>query len=128
VPAQRPAYGGEGFDPLTAPAEALGLPPRRPASTVGPSTVPLSTVAPPSRPSASWPCEACGHSNAITAGVCGACGTAFLAGVRTSEGPLLALPVVGDLTKLQRSQRLGLAFVVMLVLVVLAALLMLLLS
>jgi hypothetical protein len=60
--------------------------------------------------------------------VCGACGSAFLSGVRKSEGPLLALPVVGDITRLTRGQRLGLAFAVMLALVVIAGLLMLLVS
>jgi hypothetical protein len=117
VPVQRPAgYGDPGFDPLTAPAEAFGLPSRRPAALV------------PQRPSTSWPCSACGHDNPLNAGVCGACGSAFLSGVRKSEGPLLALPVVGDITRLTRGQRLGLAFAVMLALVVIAGLLMLLVS
>ena len=124
MPAPRqPSHGDKGFDPLTAPAEALGLPPRRPASVVAHAVPPPAVRSP-----ASWPCSACGHVNAISAGVCGACGSAFLSGVRQAEGPLLALPVVGDLTRLQRSQRLGVAFVVMLVLVGLTALLMLLLS
>jgi hypothetical protein len=126
APGPRPGYGDTGFDPLTAPAEALGLPPRRPRRPSRPRRPPPVARGGPAV--GELAVHACGHSNAITAGVCGACGSAFLSGVRTSEGPLLALPVVGDLTKLQRSQRLGLAFVVMLVLVVLAALLMLLLS
>jgi len=130
VPVQRhPGYGDSGFDPLTAPAETLGLPPRRPAPAV-PAT-PGGRV--PRRlrdadASASWPCSACGHGNPLTAGVCGACGSAFLSGVRKAEGPLLALPVVGDITRLQRGQRLGLAFALMIVIVVLLALLGLLLS
>jgi len=66
--------------------------------------------------------------NPLSADDCGGCGAAFLAGVRTAEGPLLALPVVGDLSALQRSQRLGLAFAVVLVVVALTALLGLLLG
>jgi hypothetical protein len=137
VPApRRPSYGDPGFDPLTAPAELLGLPPRRPPVAPPASAGPdgPSSAAGQGRPvpgggaTAGWPCSACGAANPLTAGVCGSCGSAFLAGVRTAEGPLLELPVVGDLSKLQRSQRLGLAFVVLLVVVGLLALLGLLLS
>ena len=75
---------------------------------------------------AGWPCSACGQDNPLAADACGGCGSGFLAAVREAEGPLLELPVVGDLARLQRGQRLGLAFAVMVVVVGLAALLVLL--
>lgn len=105
------------FDPLTAPAEALGLPSALApgaAAAVGSASV--------------WPCAACGAANSYAVSVCGACGTGFLAGLRESEGPLLELPVVGDLTTLSRGQRLGLAAVVVLAVIALTALVTLLLG
>jgi hypothetical protein len=133
VPAQRPpGHGDRGIDPLSAPAEALGLPPRHPAAVDAPPSAPAqpggSGRLPGGEASAGWPCAACGSANAFTAGVCGSCGSAFLSDVRQGEAPLLSLPVVGDITKLQRSHRLGLAFLVMLVIVLVTALLMLLVS
>lgn len=98
------AYGTPALDPLTAPAAALGLPP----------SVPLA---------ASWPCTTCGASNALTDSACAACGAGFLSSLRDTEAPLLELPVVGDLGKLSRGQRLGLAAGVVLALLALVALL-----
>ncbi|MGI8537277.1 MAG: hypothetical protein ACR2K2_12480 [Mycobacteriales bacterium] len=95
------------LDPLTAPAEALGLPPA---------------------PGRSWPCTACGASNPYSVCACAACGTGFLAGLRESEGPLLEVPVIGDLTALSRGQRLGLAAGVVLAVIALTALVTLLFS
>jgi DNA-directed RNA polymerase subunit RPC12/RpoP len=83
-------YGHPALDPLTAPAVTLGLPPRTPANAI-------------------WPCLTCGTDNALTAATCSACGSGFLASLRESEGPLLELPGVGDLTKMSRAQRLLLA-------------------
>lgn len=97
-----------GFDPLTAPAEALGLP--------------APVAATPESATTSWPCTACEASNPYSVSVCGACGTAFLGGLREAEGPLLEIPGVGDLTKLSRGQRLGLAAGVVLAISVLTAL------
>ena len=91
-------------DPLTAPAATLGLP-----------------VRPGSEPT--WPCSGCGAGNPIAANTCAACGTGFLAGLRESEGPLLELPGVGDLTRMSRGQRLGIAFGVVLAFIALTALL-----
>ena len=99
VPAADPAV-----DPLTAPASALGLPPR-----------------PGSEPT--WPCSTCGTTNPIAADACTGCGAGFLAGLRETEGPLLELPGVGDLTRMSRGQRLGIAFGVVLAVVALTALL-----
>lgn len=100
------AYGLPALDPLTAPAEALGLPDR-------------TTDA----PAATWPCTTCGAANDLTDSACAACGAGFLAGLRDSEGPLLELPVVGDLGALSRRQRLGLAAGVVLLVLALVALL-----
>ena len=97
-PAVRP------LDPLTAPAPALGLPPK-----------------PGDEPA--WPCTTCGAANPIAANACTACGAGFLAGLRESEAPLLELPGVGDLTKMSRAQRLGVAFGVVLAFVAVIALL-----
>ena len=99
VVARTTSYAALDVDPLTAPAEALGLPVRpRPGSEAAPG--PVTTL---------WPCTACESSNPYSVSVCLACGTAFLAAVREAEGPLLELPGVGDLTRLSRGQRLGLA-------------------
>lgn len=112
-----PAYASRpvtapAFDPLTAPAHELGLAPA-PAEPAGEPT---------------WPCATCGASNPLTADACGACGAGFLAGLREADGPLLELPVVGDLTRLSRAQRLMLALGVVLAVLALTAVLGLLLS
>lgn len=96
------------IDPLTAAPKDLGLP---------------SKVADPA-----WPCTTCGASNAITDDACAACGAGFLAGLRESEGPLLELPGVGDLTRMSRGQRMLIAFGVVLAVIALVALLGLLFS
>ncbi len=96
------------IDPLTAPAAALGLPPKAGEAT--------------------WPCTTCGATNPISADACTACGAGFLAGLRESEGPLLELPGVGDLTRLSRAQRMMVAFGVVLAVIALVALLGLLFS
>jgi hypothetical protein len=62
-----------------------------------------------------WPCSGCGETNDVELTACVACGTGFLAGLSKESGPVLALPVVGDLTLLSRGQRLGLATGVVLV-------------
>lgn len=75
-----------------------------------------------------WPCTTCGAANPIAANACTACGAGFLAGLRESEAPLLELPGVGDLTKMSRAQRLGIAFGAVVAFIVLATLLSLLLG
>jgi hypothetical protein len=91
-----------GPDPLTAPLENVGA----------------SRVAGPS-----WPCSACGTVNPMASDVCSACGRHFLAGVRENEQPLLELPVVGDITRLNRGHRLAIGFGVVLAVVLLTMLL-----
>lgn len=95
-----------------------------------PLTDPLPTLAPVAAPSSTptWPCTACGATNAVERDTCAGCGLPFLAGLRDAEGPLLELPVVGDLTKMSRAQRFGLAGGVVLAFVVVTLLLGLLLS
>ena len=93
-----PVYAA--LDPLTAPLEALT-----------------------EKPVASWPCATCDAANDLTDSVCAACGAGFLAGLKAAEGPLLELPVVGDLGAMSRGQRLGLAGGVVLAVIALVALL-----
>lgn len=97
-----------GLDPLTAPAVQAGLP-----ATSG---------------DAIWPCTTCGAGNPISLDACAACGAGFLAGLRDSEGPLLELPGVGDLTRMSRGQRMLLAFGVVVAVIALVAVLGLLFS
>lgn len=97
------SYGAPALDPLTAPASARGLPEKTAQPT--------------------WPCATCGATNVLTSSACSACGAGFLAGLRESEGPLLELPGIGDLTRLSRGQRMALAFAVVLAVVALTALL-----
>lgn len=71
---------------------------------------------------AGWPCAGCGAANPVELDACAACGLGFLSGLRKTEPPLLVLPGVGDLTKLSRAQRLGVAGTVVLAVVLLTAL------
>jgi hypothetical protein len=103
------AAPGPPFDPLTAPAARLGLP--------------AAATAAPAGPGPSWPCTTCGAPNPIAADACLACGAGFLAGLRETEGPLLELPGVGDLTRMSRGQRVLVAFGVVLAFVAFTALL-----
>lgn len=113
APEPPPVAAAAQFDPLTAPASALGVPELSPQTRAGDPT---------------WPCTTCGASNPITSDACGACGAGFLAELRDSEGPLLEIPGVGDLTRLSRGQRMAVAFGVVLAVVALVALLGLLFS
>lgn len=69
-----------------------------------------------------WPCAACGAHNAVELDACAGCGLGFLAGLRADAEPLLVLPGVGDIGRLSRGQRLGLAGGVVLVVVLLTLL------
>lgn len=76
----------------------------------------------PARVPGGWPCSGCGASNPVELDACAACGLGFLSGLKKTEPPLLVLPVVGDLTKLSRAQRLGAAGAVVLAIVLLTVL------
>jgi hypothetical protein len=71
---------------------------------------------------AKWPCLTCGEQVPISLDACQSCGAGFLAG--SSSQPSARLPVVGDLQRLSRNQRLafgfGMCMVVMILLIVLA--------
>jgi hypothetical protein len=54
---------------------------------------------------ASWPCTSCSAANPLDADRCGACDTPFLADLSRAEPALLVLPVVGDVGRLSRAQR-----------------------
>jgi hypothetical protein len=112
-----PARARADFDPLTAPPEALGLPRR-----VGPDA-PSSPPEPPAAPEGSptWPCTACRQLNPLTAADCVTCGTAFLVDLRGSEELLLHVPGLGDLGRFSRGQRIGLAGLVVLLVILLTA-------
>ena len=116
--------------PEPEPAPALVSPPTASygAPALDPLTAPAAGPAAPVAADPTWPCATCGAANPLTAGACGACGAGFLAGLREAEGPLLELPGVGDLTRLSRGQRMGVAFGVVLAVVALTALLGLLLG
>ena len=69
-----------------------------------------------------WPCSACGRDNPWEAALCAGCGTPFLGGAG-AELPRVALPGVGDLSRLGRGQRAALVTAVLLLGVVLLVLL-----
>lgn len=83
---------------------AVTVPDREPRHAAPLPELPATAPATPSAaPEPTWPCTACGASNALQAPACGGCGTGFLAAA--SSTPKLVLPVVGDLTAMSRSQR-----------------------
>ncbi len=59
----------------------------------------------PGAPDPTWPCP-CGTANSFEEIACTACGTAFLARLRDDEAPSLLLPLVGDVARFSRNQRL----------------------
>lgn len=69
-----------------------------------------------------WPCLRCGEAVPIALDACPSCGSGFLSGA--SSELAVRLPVVGDIGKLSRSQRLlaglGVSLLVMVFLVLLA--------
>jgi hypothetical protein len=107
-------------DPLTDPLTDPPPPPALVPSVVrgpDPLTAPLAALDGPT-----WPCATCGATNRIDRDTCVGCGSPFLSALRDAEGPLLELPVVGDITRLGRGQRVALAGGVVLVVVVLTLL------
>ena len=107
--------------PPPAPTHLAPVPPAYAALDLDPLTAPLEALMDP--PVATWPCATCSAANDLTDSACRACGSGFLAGLRDAEGPLLELPVVGDLGAMSRAQRLGLAGGVVLAVIALVALL-----
>lgn len=102
---------------VTAPAPAPA-----PVPALVPAPVPALVPAPAPSGEPTWPCSRCGTANPVAAAACTACGAGFLAGAHDDEA-LLALPVVGDLGRFSRAQRLALAGGAALLLALLTALL-----
>ncbi len=73
---------------------------------------------------AKWPCLTCGEQVPLSLDSCPACGAGFLAGATTAAST--RLPVVGDIGRMSRTQRLmvgfGIAVGVMILLILLATL------
>ena len=117
-------------EPVPVPVRAPAVPAQQPAAAATDDRTDDLTDGPTDEPTdgPTWPCATCGARNPLAADACTACGAGFLAGLRESEGPLLELPGVGDLTRMSRGQRMLVAFGVVLAVVALTALLGLLLS
>lgn len=117
-------------DPLTQPLidflPSSVLPPAPGAPAPAPAPGPAVAEQPTAE--RTWPCTSCGTANPLAATQCVACGAAFLAAVAADSRAALVLPVVGDLTKMSRSQRLLGAFTFVIVLVLFVAVVTLLLS
>ena len=94
-----------------------------PVLAAAPAPVAPAAAAPSRSGEPVWPCATCGAANPFTLDACAACGAGFLSSLRESEAPLLEIPGVGDLTRMSRGQRLGLAFGVVLAVIALVALL-----
>ena len=69
-----------------------------------------------------WPCASCGALTPLDDAACAACGAGFLAPLH-EDGPVLVLPLVGDVSRLSQAQRLGLALGIVLLVVLLTSLL-----
>jgi RNA polymerase subunit RPABC4/transcription elongation factor Spt4 len=104
----------------TDPDVLLGLP-ERPSHDV-PEVVAPAAAAPAEAVEVKWPCSRCGEQVPLSLDTCPACGSGFLAGATTTAS--VRLPVVGDIQRLSRTQRLvfglGISLIVMVVLVLLA--------
>jgi hypothetical protein len=104
-------------DPLTAPISAVLEPPTAPVAAAavaavpdaaaGPSEAALPGVAAPVPDAASWPCSRCGACVPLLLDACQECGAGFLTGAIPPAR--MSLPVVGDVTRLSKVQRFGLA-------------------
>lgn len=98
-------------DPLTQPLlDFIAPPPRAPEQ---PGVRPAAPVQ-----AGHWPCASCGASNPLDASSCASCGAPFLSAVGLSTRPSVVLPLVGDISRFSRTQRLlgglGIALLVML--------------
>lgn len=106
--------------PVSVPASAAALPlPTLPPAAAVPSS---AKHAAPALPEATWPCPRCSAPVPLSLDACEACGAGFLAGATTAMA--MRLPVVGDVGKMSRGQRMlvgsGIAVVMMVLLVMLA--------
>lgn len=96
------------------PDAMLGLPATAPEEAV--EAVDGATTETQPAEEAKWPCLRCGAEVPISYDACHACGAGFLAG---SIKPLNAkLPIVGDIARFSRNQRIGFGFVACIVFIV----------
>jgi RNA polymerase subunit RPABC4/transcription elongation factor Spt4 len=88
----------------TDPAEAAELPASVPA--------PAASTAPPRGASGEvrWPCNSCDEHVPMSLDACPMCGSPFLSGAK--ETPSMEIPMVGDLGRMSRTQRLVFGIVV----------------
>lgn len=85
-------------DPLTAPLTAFPAVPG----------LPLQDQVPAAPGDPTWPCSVCGAANPLGSDTCAGCGAGFLAALR-EEVPALVIPGLGDVGRLERTQRYALA-------------------
>jgi hypothetical protein len=104
------------LDPLTAPISTLLSPPTEHTTTPDPAPIapeaavdaePLPGVVATELASATWPCTRCGAHVPMELDACTECGAGFLVGAIPS--PTVSLPIVGDVQRLSKMQRFGLA-------------------
>ena len=100
--------------------------PAAPPAPPDPQAAPPAPAATAEGPT--WPCTGCGTANPLAQDTCSGCELAFLADLHQADAPSAVLPLVGDLLRLGRGQRVAAALALVVVLVGLAGLLALLLS
>jgi hypothetical protein len=114
-PAAPDTLGDAAQDPLTAPISTLLSPPTEltpPAAATAPEPSPAAAEALPGLvdaqlASATWPCARCGAKVPLLSDACNECGAGFLNGA--IPPPTMSLPIVGDVQRLSKVQRFGLA-------------------
>ena len=103
------------LDPLTAPISTLLDPPAEaiaaPVPAPGPASDPVAEQLPgvvdPVLGAAGWPCSVCGAHVPLLLDACSECGAGFLSGA--IPPPTMSVPIVGDVSRLSKAQRFGLA-------------------
>ena len=120
VPAPTAAYGVPAADPLAAPV--LEVPVQAAPEPVARSRHGVPEV------QAKWPCTRCDAQNEMDSVVCTVCGQLFLQTVSEETRVAIVLPVVGDLGRMSRGQRAGVAFGILAIVLVPLALITMLLT
>jgi hypothetical protein len=103
-------------DPLTAPISSLLSAPAELTTSADAAAAPepspdaaeeLPAVVDAQLASATWPCSRCGAQVPLLLDACDECGAGFLTGA--IPPPTMSLPIVGDVQRLSKAQRFGLA-------------------